>query len=33
MAADFKVVVTEGKLTDLTIYYDTGERPGPAPTP
>ena len=31
MAADFKVVVTEGKLTDLTIYYDTGERQNPAP--
>ncbi len=26
MAADFKVVVSEGKLTDLTIYYDTGQR-------
>ncbi len=26
MAADFKVVVTQGKLTELTIYYDTGER-------
>ena len=34
MAADFKVVVTEGKLTDLTIYYDSGVRqapPGPTP--
>ena len=26
MAADFKVVVTKGKLTELTIYYDTGLR-------
>jgi hypothetical protein len=33
MAADFKVVVTEGKLTDLTIYYDTGERPLSTPAP
>jgi len=31
MAADFKVVVTKGKLTDLTIYYDTGERAIPIP--
>jgi hypothetical protein len=33
MAADFKVVVTQGQLTDLTIYYDTGQRESPAPTP
>ncbi|HTX90359.1 MAG TPA: hypothetical protein VMC09_03995 [Anaerolineales bacterium] len=26
IAADFKVVVTEGKLTELAIYYDTGIR-------
>jgi hypothetical protein len=26
MAADFKVVVTKGKLDELTIYYDTGLR-------
>jgi hypothetical protein len=26
IAADFKVVVTKGKLTDLTVYYDTGLR-------
>ena len=29
LAADFKVVVTKGKVTDLTIYYDTGERANP----
>jgi len=33
MAADFKVVVTKGKLTDLTIYYDTGVREGPPAAP
>lgn len=33
MAADFKVVVTKDKLTDLTIYYDTGLRDNlPTPT-
>jgi hypothetical protein len=26
MAADFKVVVKQGEWTELTIYYDTGER-------
>lgn len=26
VAADFKVVVTKGKLTELTVYYDTGLR-------
>ncbi len=33
MAADFKVVVSQGKLTDLTIYYDTGQRAIPTPAP
>jgi hypothetical protein len=33
MAADFKVVVTKDKMTDLTIYYDTGVRENiPTPT-
>lgn len=26
MAADFKVVVTQGRLAEMTIYYDTGVR-------
>ncbi len=33
MAADFKVVVTQGKLTELTIYYDTGVRENSTPSP
>ncbi len=32
MASDFKVLVLEGKMADLTVYYDTGFREGPAPT-
>lgn len=32
-ASDFKVIVAEGKMPDLTIYYDTGDRPAPTETP
>ncbi len=32
-ASDFKVVVGQGKMPDLIVYYDTGDRPAPTDTP
>ncbi len=32
-ASDFKVVVAQGKMPDLTVYYDNGDRPVPSSTP
>ncbi len=32
MASDFKVVVDQGKIPEMTIYYDMGQRPVPTPS-